>query len=200
MDEMVLVVKDKDVQNVVEGYGFLYIPLDTVKNLVEKRGFFVRRSKAETDNSIRQLIPYVVIKNPEGMYLLVKRLKTQTESRLHGFYSVGIGGHINDRDEGDSPWMKFLSGMEREINEEVSISQYNWPQYVGIIRENTTSVNKVHLGVVFTITAVIKGIREHDKFLWELRSIEELKEKYEKMETWSRLALDGIQSLQNKNK
>lgn len=200
MDEMVLVVKDKDVQNVVEGYGFLYIPLDTVKNLVEKRGFFVRRSKAETDNSIRQLIPYVVIKNPEGMYLLVKRLKTQTESRLHGFYSVGIGGHINDRDEGDSPWMKFLSGMEREINEEVSISQYNWPQYVGIIRENTTSVNKVHLGVVFTITAVIKGIREHDKFLWELRSIEELKEKYEKMETWSCLALDGIQSLQNKNK
>ncbi len=200
MDEMVLVVKDKDVQNIVEGYGFLYIPLDTVKNLVEKRGFFVRRSKAETDNSIRQLIPYVVIKNPEGMYLLVKRLKTQTESRLHGFYSVGIGGHINDRDEGDSPWMKFLSGMEREINEEVSISQYNWPQYVGIIRENTTSVNKVHLGVVFTITAVIKGIREHDKFLWELRSIEELKEKYEKMETWSCLALDGIQSLQNKNK
>ncbi len=193
MDEMVLVIKDKDIQAVVEGYGFLDVPMDEIKNMVEKKGFFIRRSKAENDESIRQLIPYVVVRNPERMYLLVKRLKAQTESRLHGFYSIGIGGHVNDKDEGDSPWMKFLSGMEREINEEISISHYNWPKYVGLIRENTTPVNRVHLGVVFTITTDINGIKENEKFSWELTDIEGLKKRYDEMETWSQLALNGIQ-------
>ncbi len=193
IDEMVLVIEDKDIQNIVEGYGFLNVPISEIKNLVEKKGFFVRRSKAENDESIRQLIPYVVVQNPDGMYLLVKRLKAQTESRLHELYSIGIGGHINDKDEGDSPWMKFLSGMEREINEEISISHRKWPKYVGLIKENLTPVNRVHLGVVFTLTADINGINEVEKFSWELKDIKGLREKYDKMETWSQLVLDEIQ-------
>ncbi len=197
MDEMVLVVEDSDIDALLKGYGFIRIPLEEIKDLVEKRGFFVRRGKAEQDESLRQLIPYVVIKNKDGLYLMVRRLKAQTESRLHGFYSLGIGGHINDTDEGESPWMKFLSGMEREINEEVDIETYDWPKYVGTIRENTTDVNKVHLGIVFTITTNIKGIKEKEKFTWELINSYDIMKRYEELESWSRLAFEAVEELKD---
>ena len=198
-NERVLVIKDKDIQNITKGYGFLKVPIDEIKNLAEKRGFFVQRSKAENDESIRQLIPYVVVQNTDGMYLLVKRLKTQTEKRLHELYSIGIGGHINDQDEGSTPWMKFLSGMEREINEEILIKTPNWPQYIGMIRENSTPVNRVHLGVVFTLVADIKGINEVKKFSWELTDIKGLRDNYNKMESWSQLVLNEIQRSTKEN-
>ncbi len=193
MDEMVLVIEEKDAEKVFKDYGFLDVPLEIIKELTEKRGFFVRRGKAEMDESIRQLIPYVIVRNEKGLYLLVKRLKAQTESRLHGFYSIGIGGHVNDKDEGHSPWLKFLSGMEREVDEEISVENYNWPKYLGLIRENSTSVNRVHLGVVFTITAKVNGVKEIDKFSWEMVSLNGLREKYEEMELWSKLALDALE-------
>ncbi len=193
MDEMVLVIEEKDAEKVFKNYGFLDVPLEIIKDLTEKRGFFVRRGKAERDESIRQLIPYVVVRNEKGLYLLVKRLKAQTESRLHGFYSIGIGGHVNDKDEGHSPWLKFLSGMEREVDEEISVENYNWPKYLGLIRENSTSVNRVHLGVVFTITAKVNGVKEINKFSWEMVSLNGLREKYEEMELWSKLALDALE-------
>ncbi len=196
MDEMILVIEDSDLNTLFNDYGFFRIPLEKIKKLVEKRGFFVRRSRAEHDKSLRQLIPYVVIKNKNGLYLMVRRLKTQTESRLHGFYSLGIGGHVNDTDDGDSPWMKFLSGMEREINEEVDVETYDWPKYVGIIRENTTDVNKVHLGIVFTITTKVKGIKENDKFTWELVTPDEITKRYDELESWSRLSFEAIENME----
>ena len=196
MDEMILVIEDSDLNTLFNDYGFLSIPLEKIKKLVEKRGFFVRRSRAEHDESLRQLIPYVVIKDKNGLYLMVRRLKTQTESRLHGFYSLGIGGHVNDTDDGDSPWMKFLSGMEREINEEVDVETYDWPKYVGIIRENTTDVNKVHLGIVFTITTKVKGIKENDKFTWELVTPDEITKRYDELESWSRLSFEAIENME----
>lgn len=193
MDEMVLVIKETDVQKILKDYGFLDVPLDIIKDLTEKRGFFVRRGKAEKDESIRQLIPYVVVQDERGLYLLVKRLKAQTESRLHGFYSIGIGGHVNDKDEGHSPWLKFLSGMEREVDEEISVENYNWPKYLGLIRENTTPVNRVHLGVVFTLTAKVNGVKEINKFSWEMVKLDGLREKYDEMESWSKLAFDALE-------
>ena len=193
MNEMVLVIKETDVQKVLKDYGFLDVPLDIIKDLTEKRGFFVRRGKAEKDKSIRQLIPYVVVQDERGLYLLVRRLKAQIESRLHGFYSIGIGGHVNDKDEGHSPWLKFLSGMEREVDEEISVENYNWPKYLGLIRENTTPVNRVHLGVVFIITAKVNGVKEITKFSWEMLKLDGLREKYDEMESWSKLAFDALE-------
>ena len=195
MDEMVLVVEDSDVDLLFREYGLLRIPIEEIKELVEKRGFFVRRTRAEKDKTLRQLIPYVVIQDESGLYLMVRRLPAQTESRLHGFYSLGIGGHINDTDEGNSPWLKFISGMEREVNEEVDISVYDWPRYIGTIRENTTDVNMVHLGVVFMIRTKVKGIKEIEKFTWELADVDDILKKYDELESWSKLAFEEIEKM-----
>uniref|UniRef100_A0A7V3VS68 DNA mismatch repair protein MutT n=1 Tax=Mesoaciditoga lauensis TaxID=1495039 RepID=A0A7V3VS68_9BACT len=193
MDEMVLVVQSKDIDELVLNEGFVEIPIDEIKKLVETKGFFVRREKAESDELERQIIPYVVMQNKDGLYLTVRRLNAQTEKRLHGMYSIGMGGHVNDHDEGETPWMKFLSGMEREMNEEVLIQEsFGWPKYLGVIKEKSTPVNKVHLGIVFEIKADIKGIREIDKFTWEFMNLYDLLSRRDMMESWSKLILDSM--------
>ncbi len=193
MKEAVLVVKDEDIQKVIRGYDFIEVPLERIEDLVEKNGFFVERERAEYDETIRQLIPYVVMRNKDGRYLLVKRLKTQTEKRLHGFYSIGIGGHVNDQDDGKTPWKKFFSGMEREISEEVVVNEFlERPRYVGAIRENTTPVNRVHMGLIFEVKADIEQMREVEKFSWEFTDMAGLMERYGDMETWSCIAVDAI--------
>ncbi len=190
---MVLVIPSKDVDELMPNTGFINIPIDKIKEITERNGFFVKRERAESDESIRQIIPYVVMRNLDDLYLLVRRLSSQTEKRLHGMYSIGIGGHINDHDDGETPWMKFLSGMEREMNEEVIIkNSVGWPKYLGVIKESTTPVNRVHLGVVFEIKADIEGIREKDKFVWEFANLADLLSKYDLMESWSKYVVDAL--------
>ncbi|HEU24036.1 MAG: DNA mismatch repair protein MutT [Mesoaciditoga sp.] len=193
VNEMVLVIPSKEVDELIMDTGFISISIEKIKELTERNGFFVNRERAESDESIRQIIPYVVMQNLDDLYLLVRRLSSQTEKRLHGMYSIGIGGHVNDRDEGETPWMKFLSGMEREMNEEVIIkNSVGWPKYLGVIKESTTPVNRVHLGIVFQIKADIEGIKEKDKFAWEFANLKDLISKYDLMESWSKYVIDVL--------
>ena len=49
----------------------------------------------DSDNTVRQIIPYVILRRGRH-YFLLRRLKKQTETRLHEKLSLGVGGHIND--------------------------------------------------------------------------------------------------------
>jgi predicted NUDIX family phosphoesterase len=79
------------------------------------------------------------------------------------------------------------------MNEEVLIQEsFGWPKYLGVIKEKSTPVNKVHLGIVFEIKADIKGIREIDKFTWEFMNLYDLLSRRDMMESWSKLILDSM--------
>jgi hypothetical protein len=60
-------------------------------------GLWMPRSAAECDPSFKQLIPYVVVKRSDTGTIACYR-RRGSEDRLHGLWSVGIGGHV---DEGD---------------------------------------------------------------------------------------------------
>jgi len=80
---------------------------------------FVERDDAENDPSLKQIIPYVIIRYGTCV-LLMRRLHKQSESRLWDKLSLGIGGHVNPED-GTDFFDAFLSGMERELHEELYI-------------------------------------------------------------------------------
>src|SRR5256885_13989607 len=66
-----------------------YLPVVTSRsNLV-----YLNRSEAEQDKRYKQLIPYVLI-ICDGRILRYQRGRGGQETRLHGMYSVGIGGDI----------------------------------------------------------------------------------------------------------
>src|ERR1043166_9305034 len=80
---------------------------------------YLNRSSAEHDRRYKQLIPYVLL-ICNGRILRYRRGKGGQETRLHGLYSVGIGGHISDEDHGlFSKAAGYHDGMRREIMEEV---------------------------------------------------------------------------------
>src|SRR6266576_6204583 len=60
---------------------------------------YLNRSDAEQDKRYKQLIPYVLIICHRKI-LRYRRGRGGQETRLHGLYSVGIGGHIAEEDHG----------------------------------------------------------------------------------------------------
>src|SRR5438270_3268040 len=120
-----------------------YLPAVTSSS----RLVYLNRSEAETDKRYKQLIPYVLLICNEKI-LRYRRGKGGQETRLHGFYSVGIGGHIADEDHGlFSAGVGYEEGMRRELMEEVAVEQVSAPA-VGLINDDSTEVGYVHFGVV----------------------------------------------------
>src|SRR5262245_38321577 len=72
-----------------------YLPVATDPKSI----LYLNRSEAEQDKRYKQLIPYVLIFCQDRI-LRYRRGKGGQETRLHGLYSVGVGGHISEEDHG----------------------------------------------------------------------------------------------------
>ena len=74
-----------------ESMNQFYILMQQVK--------FMRRGDIEEDESWLQIIPYMYIYDQERDKVFVySRSVKGGEARLHGKASIGIGGHINEKD------------------------------------------------------------------------------------------------------
>lgn len=80
-------------------------------------GVWIHRAAAECTPALKQLIPYVVVKRSGGGIACYRR--HCSEDRLHGFYSVGIGGHINEEDRG-GPNGTVCEAVKTCLNREIS--------------------------------------------------------------------------------
>ena len=65
----------------------------------------------------KQLIPYVLLQKADGKFACYQR--HGTEIRLHGKWSAGIGGHIDEPDQQTSLKATLETGMLRELKEEL---------------------------------------------------------------------------------
>ena len=109
--------------------------------------FYLKRSEAELDRGRKQLIPYVLVLCHDRI-LRYRRGKGGQETRLHGLYSVGIGGHISLEDHDlFSTASGYHDGMRRELKEEVDVEELN-EAAVAVINDDSTEVGYVHFGVV----------------------------------------------------
>jgi len=191
--EQVLVVPTKIIDDLVNGTdGIFPIDLEKLRDLIEKSAFFIDREIAENDETLRQLIPYVLMRQ-QGKFLLLRRTKKQQERRLHGKLSLGVGGHINSGD-GDAPWRAFLKGMEREMHEEVNVEVLQL-SYVGLLNDTSSPVSRVHVGLVYLAEVKFLGLNESDMFDFWFMDLKEIEQRREELEGWSKLALDFLKKL-----
>ena len=188
MEESVLVVDRAALEERLNGRMFVTEGIDEIRDFIVKNHFFLPRSKAEYDAAAKQIIPYVVIRRGEKFFLL-RRLKKQTEARLHDRLSLGVGGHINPSEEAaDDP---LYAGLLRELREEVAVEDGFTLTVAGILNENNGGVSDFHTGLVCLLeTNGEVTVRETEKMSGSWAGLEEIRAVYDRLETWSRIVLD----------
>lgn len=155
---------------------------------------FIDRPVAELDSSYKQLIPYVTVISA-GKVLCLERTNAQSETRLHGKISLGVGGHINPVDQGETLIHVISRAMARELKEELWLQTEAQPTLQGLINDNDNPVGSVHLGLHYLLHVNSKPrVRETDKMkaLWlEITQLEAFRPR---METWSQILLPALAS------
>ncbi len=161
------------------------------------------RDYAELDPSWLQLIPYVVLFRGREVFRY-QRTKKGGEGRLHGLWSVGVGGHVNPEDSGlsaDTPGLNpYLHGLRRELREEVGhdlrVDPAGLSLVQGLIFDPSDEVGRVHFGLVhfvqlgnnptlsFADDAMAGGHFQHAA---ELRHSAR-----DEFESWSRLVIEML--------
>ena len=120
-------------------------------DLIAAKHFFVARADAEVRPKWRQIIPYVIVMHGDEVFTL-RRLRKQTEARLHDKVSIGVGGHIN-------PGHDVLAGLHKELDEEIAINDPYDLEFAGILNDESTEVSRVHLGAVYVLRASTANVR-----------------------------------------
>lgn len=169
-----------------------YLPVVTLsRNLVYRN-----RSEAEQDKRYKQLIPYVLILC-NGKILRYRRGKGGQETRLHGLYSVGVGGHISEEDRGlFSSEVGYPEGMRRELMEEVAVEGVK-DAAVGVINDDSTEVGQVHFGVVHVMHVASEAIAGRRSGIVNpefIPTADALKDPAS-YESWSKFCLENLEVL-----
>ena len=197
-EEKVLVVERKVVEQagMFQGLTFdvdRYLP----RLLAPGVPRFMVRSEAETNPDFKQLIPYVIM-SCDGKILSYVRGRRAGETRLVGCRSIGIGGHINPTDGMplfDSDFHDaYLSAVEREVAEEVSVEGGHHDRVVALLNDDSTDVGKVHLGIVHHWRLEAPLVQKREQMITQMTFMTpaELHEVRESLETWSQYCLDGL--------
>jgi len=160
---------------------------------------YLNRSDAEHDKRYKQLIPYVLL-ICNGRILRYRRGRGGQETRLHGLYSVGVGGHISEEDHGlFSTGHGYHEGMRRELLEEVAVEEVN-ESAVAVINDDSTEVGCVHFGVVHVMRLANEKIAGRRSGIAgpEFIPIVEAVKDPSGYESWSRFCLEHLELLLSK--
>lgn len=169
-----------------------YLPVVTSSENILYRN----RSEAEQDRRYKQLIPYVLVICNDRI-LRYRRGKGGQETRLHGLYSVGIGGHISEEDNVlFSNAVGYRESMRRELMEEVAIGEAK-EAAVAAINDDSTDVGYVHFGVVHVMPVENEDVagRRSGIVAPEFVPIADAVKSAAEYESWSRFCLENVDSL-----
>src|SRR6266404_113705 len=172
-----------------------YLPVVTSSSHI----LYLNRSDAERDNRYKQLIPYVLVICHDKV-LRYRRGRGGQETRLHGLYSVGVGGHISEEDHGlFSKALGYHEAMRRELMEEVAIGEAK-DTPVAVINDDSTEVGYVHFGVVHVVHVADESVagRRSGIVNPEFIRLSEAVKDTSPYESWSRFCLENAESLLSK--
>src|SRR6478736_6193748 len=185
--ELVYVVPRRAVPGEAGWYGIRTDGLGDFIAALERDGRYEPRAEMERDPSFKQVIPYLVLRDGRRWFLM-RRTDAGGDPRLHGRYSIAVGGHLNPGDGG------LLGGLRREWAEELVADRVPDFRLVGLLNDDTTEVGAVHLGAVYVADVAGRpvAIRETDKLTGPFVDGVAVAEVADRLETWSRLVFDHL--------
>ena len=197
--ENVLVIKRSLFDRLGAFQGLNFEPERYLGTLLSRgNNFFRSRAAAEFDPDYKQIIPYAIIAHGDRVLYYV-RGKKAGEQRLVAKGSIGIGGHLNDRDESLFAWDEkaYRAGVEREVNEEIRIGTTFDDRIVALLNDDSSEVGRVHLGVVHIFKLDQAKVDKREAMITNLEFLTqgELLSRRDSLETWSQLCVDELKQL-----
>jgi predicted NUDIX family phosphoesterase len=199
-DEDVLVFPADSLSQYIDRPGSLTRSVDWESLVREIR--VMRRSEAEQTFSVIQLVSFFVVESGSKFFTYMRGARLP-ESRLHGEFSIGIGGHLGPEDQ--APLFNFLDPrhgealMLRELFEELEIhwSNIETISFAGALYDNSRPVSRQHLALVYTVTTNTTAIRIAEPgFLHRGRfeTIGEVLDHVDDFENWSQIVINFIRA------
>ena len=198
-DENILVVRRSLFDELGSFHGLSFEPEKYLPALLSRgNNFFLPRAQAEHDPTHKQIIPYALIVHGDTVLHYV-RGKKAGEQRLVAKGSIGIGGHMNDSDESLFAWDEdaYRAGVEREVNEEITIETSFEDRIVALLNDDTTEVGRVHLGIVHVFRLAEPKVTKREAMITNVGFLtkNELLARHDNLETWSQLCVDSLDRL-----
>jgi predicted NUDIX family phosphoesterase len=198
-EENILVVKRELFDQLGSFQGLNFEPQKYLRALLSRgNNFFIPRSRAETDPTHKQIVPYALIAFQDKVLHYV-RGKKAGEQRLVAKGSIGIGGHMNDNDESLFAWDEaaYRAGVEREVNEEIKIDTKFEDRIVALLNDDSTEVGQVHLGIVHVLKLAAPKVEKRETMITNLSFLNrsELMARRDALETWSQFCVDSLDRL-----
>lgn len=161
-----------------------------IKDFKAKYMKFLTRGDCEKNRDFKQIIPYIIV-NFGGKIAIYQR--NGSENRLHYKYSIGVGGHVEERDYVPNDLRATVeNAIHRELEEEFADFNFHETKlhFLGVINEEIKEVGFTHIGFVYMLNT-LKQFKPDS----ELKNLDwlTLNQIYVKdLELWSRLALELI--------
>lgn len=188
-----MVVPSEDLAQIELTEGF-NASVNHLPSFIDKYGGFMLRYLVEYNTDFRQPIPYILVRHNDKVFA-TRRLQGSGESRLHGKISLGVGGHINPEDYYPVTHT-IINALYRELDEELIVDHEAGYDVIleGYINDNSNEVSRDHIAIVYSVKVneANVSVKETDKLEGRFYTIEELKENYDNLESWSQLVLDNL--------
>jgi len=170
--------------------------------LDKRNNKFHERFRAEEDETLKQIIPYVLFVSGQAVFSYV-RGKGAGEKRLVGNRSIGIGGHINPADEqllfsaatASSDMAAYLEAVRREIAEEVTVDGPFDPAIAAVLNDDSNPVGRVHFCVIHVCEVAPGTVRKREAQITDsgFLPIADLRgARREELESWSAIAIEVL--------
>ena len=156
-----------------------------VHQLIYGHHEYLERAALETDPNWRQVIPYIVVRSPQG-YCLMQRCKGQGEARLLGKHYIGAGGHV---EQGHSVYYTAL----KECTEELGLPLATL-DLTGLMLVDGSPVDDVHVCIVGKAETFYTDFTSPEGLLHNARwaGAAELLQHADQMEKWSQLIVEHL--------
>jgi predicted NUDIX family phosphoesterase len=169
--------------------------LKPLYRLIKEHGAFYPREKSEDDQTLLQVIPWIVVQRYNRLWVMQRVLDGQEEPRLTDLWKVGVRGHIEEP-EGFSAPDVVAWGTRKLWTATVETDRPCRAHLAGALLDNENEVGHFHLGLIFFVGMKfgLPKIRPELQLVGSFKRIEALRERPAELDTWSKWMLDALAS------
>lgn len=204
-DEEIAVFDARKIGSVIKKNGLNYSSRD-FSDLFREHIFPYKRADAEQTYDVIQLVSVFIVVFNKKLFTHMRSARLP-ESRLHGEYSLMLGGHlgIDDFSQVEMQFENFENesalvdgSLLRELSEEMIVHSVPEISRIGLLYDPSRNVSRQHLGLVYLVKLNDDSVEIGEKgFLMnpKFESIDEVRARRSDFENWSHILMDEYEEI-----